>query len=330
MNKHVKVGIFFVIGLVILLAVFDFVGDIPLFGSDYRLRTYFQSIDELREGNPVKLEGYEVGTVTGIRLADRKIEVEMTVNKGSNVKTDSVATIKLTSLLGTSYVNLSFGSPDSPLAPPGAVLPSQEPASINDILVKVDSAVSSIEGALGAFDVLGDNKEQLTSIVNNLNSVLEGLEKGEGTFGKLLKDDELYTDAKGVFSNVNSITADLKAGKGTLGKLLNDDTLYADAKTALSGLGRMTEKLENSKGTIGKLLNDDTLYNEATGAATNLNQILEKINTGKGTLGQLVNDDKLYRDAQDTLLKVDKSIDTLDDLAPLGVFGTALGVVTLF
>jgi phospholipid/cholesterol/gamma-HCH transport system substrate-binding protein len=56
---------------------------------------------------------------------------------------------------------------------------------------------------------------------------------------------------------------------------------------------------------------------------------LEKINTGKGTLGQLVNDDKLYRDAQDTLLKVDKSIDTLDDLAPLGVFGTALGVVTL-
>ncbi len=61
-----------------------------------------------------------------------------------------------------------------------------------------------------------------------------------------------------------------------------------------------------------------------------MNEILEKINTGKGTLGQLVNDDKLYRDAQDTLLKVDKSIDTLDDLAPLGVFGTALGVVTLF
>ena len=330
MNKHVKVGIFFVVGLVILLAVFDFVGDLPFFGSDYRLRTYFQSIDELRVGNPVKLEGYAVGKITKIRLADRKIEVEMTVAKDSGIKTDSVATIRLTSLLGTSYINLSFGSPESPVAPPGSVLPSEEPADINDILVKVDSAVGSIESALSAFDVLGDNKEQLTSIVNNLNSVLEGLEKGEGTFGKLLKDDALYEDAKGVFSNVNEITASLKAGEGTLGKLLTDDTLYADAKTALSGLGRMTEKLENSKGTIGKLLNDDTLYNEATGAATNLNEILEKINTGKGTLGQLVNDDKLYRDAQDTLLKVDKSIDTLDDLAPLGVFGTALGVVTLF
>lgn len=330
MNKHVKVGIFFVVGLLILLAVFDFVGDIPFLGSNYKLKTYFASIGELREGNPVKLEGFEVGKISKIRLADRKIEVEMTVKKNSGIRTDSVATIRLTSLLGTNYINLSYGGPDSPLAKSGAVLPSVEPTNINDILVKVDQAVGSIQSALGAFDVLGENKEQLTSIVNNLNSVLAGLEKGEGTFGKLLKDDELYTEAKGVFTNVNDITSSLKAGKGTLGKLLNDDTLYEDAKVALRGLGNIGEKLNNSKGTIGKLLNDDKLYNEATGAATNLNQILEKVNSGKGTLGQLVNDDKLYRDAQDTLLKVDKSIDTLDDLAPLGVFGTALGVVTLF
>jgi len=330
MNKNIKVGIFFVVGLLILLAVFDFVGDLPFFGGNYKLKTYFQSISELREGNPVKIEGYEVGKITKITLADRKIEVVMTVKKDSGIKADSVATIRLTSLLGTSYINLSFGSPESPVAASGAVLKSEEPADINDILVKVDSAVSSIDNALGAFDVLGDNKEQLNNIVKNLNSVLAGLEKGEGTFGKLLKDQSLYDEAKGALTNVNDITADLKAGKGTLGKLLTDESLYSDAKTALSGLGNISEKLNNPKGTIGRLLNDDTLYTQATGAATNLNQILEKVNSGKGTLGQLVNDDKLYRDAQDTLLKVDKSIDTLDDLAPLGVFGTALGVVTLF
>ncbi|MEQ9618893.1 MAG: MlaD family protein [Deltaproteobacteria bacterium] len=330
MNKHVKVGIFFLVGLLILLAVFDFVGDIPFFRSDYKLKTYFKSIDELRVGNPVKIEGYEIGKISRIRIADREIKVEMKVDKNSGVKTDSLATIKLTSLLGTSYINLSFGSPDSPPAVDGTVLPSEEPTDINEILVKVDSAVSSIESAVGAFDVLGDNKEQLNNIVTNLNSVLEGLEKGEGTFGKLLKDDELYDEARDALGNVNDITASLKAGKGTLGKLLVDDSLYDETKTAIANLGNMAEKLNTSKGTIGKLLNDDTLYNEATGAATNLNQILEKINSGKGTLGQLVNDDKLYRDAQDTLLKVDKSIDTLDDLAPLGVFGTALGVVTLF
>jgi len=330
MNKHVKVGIFFVAGLVILLAVFDFLGDIPFMRSDYKLKTYFQSIGELRVGNPVKLEGYEIGKVAKINIADRKIEVMLTVDKKAGVRKDSLATIRLTSLLGTSYINVGFGSPDSPLAESGDTLPSQEPADINDILAKVDSAVGSIESALGAFDVLGDNKENLTKIVTNLDLILEGLQKGEGTFGKLLKDDAVYQEAKGALANINDISESIKSGKGTLGKLVNDDKLYDDARAALSGLGNISEKLNNPKGTIGKLLNDDTLYNEATGAATNLNQILEKVNSGKGTLGQLVNDDKLYKDAQDTLLKVDKSIDTLDDLAPLGVFGTALGVVTLF
>lgn len=330
MNKHVKVGIFFVVGLVILLAVFDFLGDIPFMRSDYKLKTYYQSIGELRVGNPVKLEGYEIGKVSKISLADRKIEVILTVDKKAGVRKDSLATIRLTSLLGTSYINVSFGTPESPLAESGDTLPSQEPADINDILAKVDSAVGSIESALGAFDVLGDNKENLTKIVTNLDLILEGLQKGEGTFGKLLKDDAVYQEAKGALANINEISESIRSGKGTLGKLVTDDKLYEDARAALSGLGDISEKLNNPKGTIGKLLNDDTLYNEATGAATNLHDILEKINSGQGTLGQLVNDDKLYKDAQDTLLKVDKSIDTIDDLAPLGVFGTALGVVTLF
>ena len=330
MGTQVKVGIFFVVGLILLLAVFDFVGDISLFKNEYKLSTYFDSIGELREGNPVKLEGYDIGKVSKIKIDDRKIEVQFRVREGVGIRKDSVASINLTSLLGTSYINLSFGSADSPIAQEGDVLPSKDPADINEIMSKVESAVGSIDGALSGLDVLGTNKEQLSNIVNNIDIVLEDVKEGKGTIGKLFKDDSLYNEAESTFSNVNEITTSIKDGKGTLGKLLNDESLYSDAKTALTNLGQLSKKLNNSDGTIGKLINDDTLYNEATGAATNLNDILEKINSGQGTLGQLVNDDKLYRDAQDTLLKVDKSIDTLDDLAPLGVLGTALGVVTLF
>lgn len=330
MSNQVKVGIFFVVGLLILLAVFDFVGDIPFFRNEFKLRTYFDSIGELRQGNPVKLEGYDVGKVSNISVQDRKIEVEFAVNKDIGIRKDSVASINLTSLLGTSYINLTFGTPESPLAVEGDVLPSQNPADINQILAKVDSAVGSIDGALSGLDVFGANKEQLSNIVNNIDIVLEDVKEGKGTIGKLFKDDSLYNEAQSTFANVNEITASVKEGKGTIGKLFTDESLYNDAKVALTSLGQLSKKISDSDGTLGKLINDDTLYNEATGAATHLNDILEKINTGQGTLGQLVNEDKLYKDAQDTLLKVDKSIDTLDDLAPLGVLGTALGVVTLF
>jgi len=330
MNTQVKVGIFFVVGLLILLAVFDFVGDIPFFRNDYKLTAYFNYIGELREGNPVKLEGYDIGKVSTIKVADRRIEVQINVRKEVGIRKDSIASIRLTSLLGTSYINLTFGTPESPLAVKGDVLQSQDPADINEILTKVESAVGSIDGALGGLDVFGANKEQLTNILKNVDIVLEDVKEGKGTIGKLFKDDSLYNEAQMTFTNVNEITTSMKEGKGTIGKLLNDESLYDDAKVALTNLGQLSKKLNTSKGTIGKLINDDTLYIEATGAATNLNLILEKINSGQGTLGQLVNDDSLYRDAKDALIKVDKSIDTLDDLAPLGVLGTALGVVTLF
>ena len=58
--------------------------------------------------------------------------------------------------------------------------------------------------------------------------------------------------------------------------------------------------------------------------------MLKKINDGQGTIGKLVNDDSLYIDAKDTLKKVDRSIDMVEDLAPLGIISTAFGIVTLF
>ena len=267
MGAQIKVGIFFVVGLVILLAVFDFVGDVPFFKNEIKVKTYFNSIAELKEGAVVKLEGFEIGRVRSVKIADRNIEVVMSIQKDGNVRADSEASIRLTSLLGASYINLTFGTPDSPLAKDGAVLKSVEPADINDIMVKVDSAVSSLDNALGGLDIFGDNKEQVSSIVKNLDLLLSGLEEGEGTLGKLFKDDTLYSDVTGAFANVNEITSSIKEGRGTLGKLLYDDSLYNDTKTALSNFGSLTEKLNTSNGTIGKLLNDDTLYNEATGAA---------------------------------------------------------------
>ncbi len=115
-----------------------------------------------------------------------------------------------------------------------------------------------------------------------------------------------------------------------MGKLLNDESLYNETREAMINLGNFAKNISLEGGTLGKLLNDDTLYDEATEAAINLNSILKKINSGEGTLGKLVNDDSLYLDAKDTLQKVDKGVDTVEDLAPLGIVGTVFGVVRFF
>lgn len=330
MNNNAKAGLFFLLGFLLLLFVFEFVGDFPFFDNKNEYTTYFKNISELQEGNPVKFSGVEVGKVTSIKIDKNQIAVSMKVNKDVPVKKDSVATIRLTSLLGTSYVNLTFGSPESVAAGSGAILQSDEPADINEILVSVQETISSISSTFETFDIFGENKEDVSSLIKNLNTVVKNLSEGKGTLGKLINDDTLYNDASSTFANVRDITGTIKSGEGTLGKLLTDESLYNETRTAMTNLGEFTKNISLEGGTLGKLLNDDTLYNEATEAATTLNTILKKINNGEGTMGKLINDDTLYIDALDTLQKVDKSVDTVEDLAPLGIVGTVFGVVRFF
>ena len=296
MKNEYRVGMFFMVGIVVLVFVMDFLGDVPFYSNTKTVYTYFDSLGELREGNPVKMEGLIVGKVSSIELENRQLKVSMKIKKDAPVKTDSIASIQMASLLGSSYVNLSFGSEETPLNNGEFPLASIDPTDLNKVLAKLDTAIGSLDSALGMFGGFGENEENINDIVSNLDIVLE----------------------------------DLVEGKGTLGKLIKDDTLYEETTVAMKNIKNISAKLSDPDGTFGKLINDDTLYVEATEAATNMNEVLEKINDGKGTLGKLVNDDALYYDTQNTILKAEKGIDTLEDLAPLGTLGAIFGVLTLF
>lgn len=296
MKNEYRVGLFFMVGIVVLVFVMDFLGDIPFLSNNKTVYTYFDSLGELRQGNPVKMEGLIIGKVSSIKLEGRQLKVSMDVKKDAPVKTDSIASIQIASLLGTSYVNLTFGSEDTPIYDGDFPLASIEPTNLNKILTKLGTAIGSLDSALGAFSGFGDNEDGLNNIVTNLDTVLE----------------------------------DLAEGKGTLGKLIKEDTLYNETTVAMKNIKNISAKLSDSKGTFGKLINDDTLYVETTEAATNLNEVLKKVNDGQGTLGKLVNDDTLYYDTKNVVLKVEKGVDTLEDLAPLGTLGAIFGVLTLF
>ncbi len=77
----------------------------------------------------------------------------------------------------------------------------------------VDSA--SIDSTLKNFR---KSSESLTRIASNLdstskraNNLLGGIERGEGTVGKLMKDTLLYRDLRGLVTQADSVLADLKA-----------------------------------------------------------------------------------------------------------------------
>ena len=62
--------------------------------------------------------------------------------------------------------------------------------------------------------------------MTNGNSLIDGINQGHGTLGKLAKDEELYNRLNSTLGHVDTITSRIDGGQGTLGKLSTDPTLF--------------------------------------------------------------------------------------------------------
>jgi len=73
---------------------------------------------------------------------------------------------------------------------------------------KIDSTMKNFQTSSATLTKIAAN---LDSTSRHANNIIAGLERGEGTAGKLLKDTLLYRDLRGLVTQADSVMADLKA-----------------------------------------------------------------------------------------------------------------------
>ncbi|MFY9271203.1 MAG: MlaD family protein [Candidatus Manganitrophaceae bacterium] len=101
-------------------------------------------------------------------------------------------------------------------------------------------------------------REDGNKLVESLTRIAEKMERGEGTLGKLINDDEAYEkltrsldDLGGSLKGVEEITKKVERGEGTIGKLFTDETVHENLNTALEGVGRFVTRIERFKTYVG-------------------------------------------------------------------------------
>ncbi|HET6420879.1 MAG TPA: MlaD family protein [Geobacteraceae bacterium] len=335
-----KVGFFFILALLIFAVMMELGEKWNPFEKKITYKTYLSSITGLKIGDSVRLAGVDVGKIDDIKVLENKVEINFEVKKGTAIKTDTLASIRMNSLLGGQFLGLSFGSPGAALLPSGGVVKGKETANIDQIVENVGDLTKDAKVLITDLNknqnevigkistILDENRANLRNTVANLDSITAKFDRGEGSLAMLLNDKRLYNNTNEVTANLKSITGKINRGEGTIGKLVNDDAFYNDAKVAMKDFKDITGKINKGQGTVGKLINDDSLYGEFKDATKNVKEITQKINSGQGTLGKLVNDDKLYYDATATLKKTEKAVEGLGDTGPISVLGSVVG--TLF
>src|SRR5215469_7335105 len=266
--SELRVGLFVLVGLLILAVAIFYVTGAGVFGPKYHLRTFLPEVSGLATGAPVRLDGVEIGNVDRITLAPRE--------RGK--PPDRMHNIEIGMKLDRKYQN--------------DVLSNLK--ALSDEVRDLIAGVQAGKGSLGKLLTDDQAYNHLNRILANGDQIVSNVQSGQGTVGKLLMTDEMSTKVENAIDQVNAVLADLRAQKGTLGKLLYDPTLYDQAKEALSNGNAVIGDVRAGKGTLGKLATDETLYNKLRDTSNNLAEASSKLNQNNNTVGRLFSDPQLY------------------------------------
>ncbi|MBS4034695.1 MAG: MCE family protein [Ignavibacterium sp.] len=262
---NAKLGIFIFLGSTLLvIGIFLLGNKDQLFASTFTVKAYFETIEGLRNGASVRFGGIDVGAVKEIKILDDtsgRVEVSMRIKTDIKrfIRKNSVATIETEGLVGNKIVMLTMGSENFEPIADGGTIQSREPLGFAAV----------IEETQGILAYTKEMTKDLADVMNKIN-------RGEGTLGKILTDEELYNAAtkltKSADKSLVNLTDDLKdvlelfdkLGSGVENVVENVNKVVADIDSLMVGV-------QEGKGLMGSLLTDKGKEAES------LNQILENI-----------------------------------------------------
>jgi phospholipid/cholesterol/gamma-HCH transport system substrate-binding protein len=353
----VKVGIFFVLGLILLIGFSLRTKGEGLVRGGYLLKAYFRTAHGLEPGASVTLAGVEIGKVRTIDFdtSSGLVRVTMSVHPDYRLARDSRSAIQMKSLLGQYYVNIRYGKVRDSFLQPGDTLLSDDTADVNDLLATVQDVGNEVKGLAGSFDknqrevtkklsdVIDENREniktatdalakaapRMESVFDSFEQVTSSINKGEGTLGKMVKDETLYNRLVEISDRLDKISAEISESKGTLGKLIYSDDLYKTTQDMMKNVNDASIEVknvmqENREKVTAVVESLNTQVPRLRDVLDSMVEVTEKVNRGEGTFGKLVNDPTLFEDAQKAVNQIEETFKQQEEQT---VFQTFIGVI---
>jgi phospholipid/cholesterol/gamma-HCH transport system substrate-binding protein len=291
-SNETKIGALAAVAIVFLILGFNFLKGTSLNTKHTQYYAVFHDISGLATGNPVSINGKQIGTVSSTDGGRnmRLITVTMSINLPVDIPNNSVAIID-PSLLGTTTLEIHLG--DSPqFYKDGDTISTEAKGGLFDaafqkldpVLYEVKNAVGSLDSLLGTVNSVFDDKTK-----NNIKGTMDNLQKSSanleillntqtGALAKTLDNVSSFTGGlKDNNEKINHVMSNLDATTTTLSKLDLEKTLDSLDLT-INTLKRVVTKINSdTTGTLGKLINNDHLYDNLTSTSNKLNLLLDDV-----------------------------------------------------
>jgi phospholipid/cholesterol/gamma-HCH transport system substrate-binding protein len=282
-RERVLVGLFVVVAAAVLAVTTVAVwGGMGRSGIPHRL--YLKFSGGVQAGTPVRYGGLRVGTVQSVRVDpgdSTRIQIDVIVDRDAPIKTDSVARLSSLGLLSDYYVEISTGTPQAAMAPPGSELRSEETESLANIGNTIDAMVPQVNAALAKLTV---DLDGLQTVIRNANDLLN--DKNRANIGQaLVRADDLLNDRNrsNVADSLNNIDQLLAETRPKLSAGLdNFNTAAEHLMPLLDDVRNTAARVDQTLANVDAMLDEDRPDLKAS-----LAELREVLESSKATVDQL-------------------------------------------
>jgi phospholipid/cholesterol/gamma-HCH transport system substrate-binding protein len=209
-----KVGFFVVVAIGLLSMIVFQIGGLNIFGANmYKLSVIFDFVGGVGKDAPVHVAGVAVGDVKEVEIfyntEQKKTQVRliMMIKKHVKIPKNSVAYINTLGILGEKYVEIVPGDERDNFLVEDDFLIGNNPVQLEKLteslvdIVGDQTVRDSLKESFYNIRIATDNLRQASEL---LNDTVLAVKNGQGTIGKLITDDSIYTQTEAMVVNLNT------------------------------------------------------------------------------------------------------------------------------
>jgi phospholipid/cholesterol/gamma-HCH transport system substrate-binding protein len=226
--KETLVGIFVIVGVIVFIVLYTWLSGRISLRNTYDITVRFEDVEGLRVGDPVLVFGIEKGQVKSLHIERDHVLVVLAMHRDIFLPEDTDIAIRAVSYIGADkYVKVTPGRgeevPDIYYGASGSLQLEELAAQLDSLITTFQKIeIPDLGGAVRRLsNDISKNLDRLTVIVEKPADRIETLAyrldslsvlmKGDGTFGKLLKSDELYEELRETNLALKALIEDINA-----------------------------------------------------------------------------------------------------------------------
>ena len=225
-----KVGLFVIMSVAILIGLVLKAGDHHLRAS-YTVRLIFNFVNGIDSGSPVRLAGVNVGEVKKIQVVrnpqgETQVEVTAWIMQGVYIEEDAKARVDSLGLLGEKYIEIVPGTSGQKTLSDSGTLVGRPSAGVDDI-------VESGKRLVGKMEIMVDNLNEVVADPGFKTSVKNTFSNADTLTKSFIETSDDIRDAA---KSAKIVLGRLRDGEGSIGRLLKDDKIAKDLEAFVADI----------------------------------------------------------------------------------------------